>query len=72
MSLAEPRPGTGIAGHCQAVPPSSAAGGRNRPFPALLSVARKKGEKRMLQAYLSSVSDVLEVCCKCLVWMLQK
>jgi hypothetical protein len=28
--------------------------------------------KHMLQAYVSSVSDVLEVCCNCFIWMLQK
>ena len=28
--------------------------------------------KRMLQAYVSSVLNVSEVCCNCLIWMLQK
>jgi hypothetical protein len=28
--------------------------------------------KCMLQAYVSSVSDILEVCCNCFIWMLQK
>jgi hypothetical protein len=27
--------------------------------------------RRILQAYVSSVSDILKVCCKCSVWMLQ-
>ena len=68
-SLAGPRVGAGAATRCQAAPPSSAVGGRNRSFPVLLYVARK-GEKRMLQASISSVSDVSEVCCKCFRWML--
>jgi hypothetical protein len=38
--------------------------GRNRPFPALLYVARKNGEKHTLQAHISNVPCVLEVCCK--------
>jgi hypothetical protein len=43
---------------------------QNRPFPALLcAVQKKKVEKHMLQAYVSSVSDVPEVCCKCFMWM---
>jgi hypothetical protein len=28
--------------------------------------------KHMLQAYVWSVLDVLEVCCKCFIWILQK
>jgi len=72
VSLAEHRLGTGATGCCQAAPPSSTTGGRNRPFPTLLCVAWKKGEKRILQAYLSSVSDVLEVRCNYFRWMLQK
>jgi hypothetical protein len=28
--------------------------------------------KHILQAYISSVSDVLEICCNCFRWMLQK
>jgi hypothetical protein len=68
--LAGPR--SGAASCCQAAPPSSAIGGRNRLFHALLYVAWKKGEKRMFQAYISSVSDVSEACCKCFRWMLQK
>jgi hypothetical protein len=28
--------------------------------------------KGILQEYVSLVSDVLEVCCKCFIWMVQK
>jgi hypothetical protein len=35
------------------------------PFPSLRYVVRKKGEICMLQAYVSSVSYVLGVCCEC-------
>jgi hypothetical protein len=77
LSSAAPSPGArrggrcGAAGHCEATPPSSAVGGRNRPSPALLCVAWKKDEKRMLQAYISIVSYVSKVCSKCFGWMLQ-
>jgi hypothetical protein len=43
------------------------------PFYALRCIVRKKkGEKRMLEAYVSSVSDISQVCCKCFMRMLQK
>jgi hypothetical protein len=70
-SLAGPRQGAGATARCQAAPPSSTAAGRNRPFPTLLYVVRKNGEKHGLPAYISSVSDVSEVRCKCFRWMLQ-
>jgi hypothetical protein len=39
--------------------PGASAGGRNQPFPALLCVVqKKKGEKCMLQVYVSDVSEV--------------
>jgi hypothetical protein len=46
--------------------------GQNRSSPALRCVVRKKGEKRILQASISSLSNVSEVCCKCFIRMLQK
>jgi hypothetical protein len=70
-SSAAPRPGIGVAGRCLAAPPSSATGGRNLPFSALLYVAWNKGEKHIVHAYISSVSDVSEVCCNSCTCMLQ-
>jgi hypothetical protein len=61
-SLGGPR--AGAAGRYQDAPPPRPPASRNRPFSALLCVERKKGKKRMVQAYISSVSDVLEVRCK--------
>jgi hypothetical protein len=41
--------------------------------PALCCVERKKkGKNRIFQEYISSISDVSEVCCKCRISMLQK
>jgi hypothetical protein len=57
------RPGAGAAGHCQAAPPSSAASCPEPPVPRC--VVWKKGENCMLQAYVLTVSNVSEVCCKC-------
>jgi hypothetical protein len=31
-----------------------------------------KGYTRMFQVYVPTVSSVLDVCCKCFIWMLQK
>ena len=57
QSLVEPKLGVGAAGRYQAGPPSSAAGtGR---FPLCFASSGKTGEKLMLQAYVSSVSNVL-------------
>jgi hypothetical protein len=65
--LAGHRPGTCAAGPARPHNHPWSPAGQNRLFPALLCVARKKGEKLMLQAHISSVLDVSEVYCKCFI-----
>jgi hypothetical protein len=43
--------------------------------PTSLHSPKQQGDvalKHILQTYVPSISGVLEVCCKCFIWMLQK